>query len=111
MIIMNLIKPKKLNKGDKVATVSLSWGGAGDNEILWRYYQGKERLANVFGLDIVEMPNTLKGTDYVYNHPEKRADDLMTAFTDTSIKAIIACIGGEDSIRMLPYIDFDVITN
>lgn len=24
---LNLIKPNKLNKGDKVATISLSWGG------------------------------------------------------------------------------------
>ncbi len=31
------------------------------------------------------------------------------AFKDESIKGIIANIGGEDSIRLLPYIDFDVI--
>lgn len=40
---LDLIKPKKLNKGDKIATVSLSWGGAGDEEILWRYNQSKDR--------------------------------------------------------------------
>lgn len=107
--MLNLIKPKKLKKGDKVATVSLSWGGAGDEEILWRYHQGKERLEKVFGLEVVEMPHTLKGSQFVYNHPEKRAEDLMDAFKDDSIKAIISCIGGNDSIRMLPYIDFDVI--
>lgn len=109
--MLNLIKPKHLKKGDKVATVSLSWGGAGDEETLWRYYQGKERLEKVFGLEVVEMPHTLNGSDYVYRHPEKRAEDLMTAFSDSSIKAIISCIGGNDSIRMLPYIDFDVIRN
>lgn len=27
--MLNLIKPEKLKRGDKVATVSLSWGGAG----------------------------------------------------------------------------------
>lgn len=104
-----LIKPNKLQKGDRVATISLSWGGAGDEEILWRYEQGKKRLEDVFGLEVVEMPHTLKGTDFVYNHPEKRAEDLMNAFKDPSIKGIIACIGGIESIRMLPYIDFDVI--
>ncbi|WP_313371191.1 LD-carboxypeptidase [Sedimentibacter sp.] len=106
-----LIKPVKLNKGDKVATVSLSWGGAGDDEILWRYEQGKERLQNVFGLEVVEMPHTLKGTEFIYNNPKKRAEDLMTAFSDNSIKGIFSCIGGEESIRMLPYIDFDIIRN
>lgn len=108
---LNLIKPMKLNKGDKVATVSLSWGGAGDEDILWRYNQGKERLEKLFGLKVVEMPNTLKGTDFIYNNPQKRAEDLMMAFADKSIKAIFSCIGGYESIRMLPYIDFDIIRN
>ena len=55
------------------------------------------------------MEHTLAGTEYIYNHPEKRAEDLMNAFKDNSIKGIIACIGGIESIRMLPYIDFDII--
>jgi uncharacterized protein with von Willebrand factor type A (vWA) domain len=48
--VLNLIKPQKLVKGDTVATVSLSWGGAGDEEIRWRYEQGKSRLEQIFGL-------------------------------------------------------------
>jgi len=104
-----LKKPNKLNRDDKVALVSLSWGGAGDEDILWRYKQGKERLENIFGLEVVEMEHTLAGTEYVYNHPEKRAEDLMNAFQDKSIKGIIACIGGIESIRMLPFINFDII--
>ena len=108
---MNLIKPQKLKSGDKVATVSLSWGGAGDSDILWRYNVGKKRLQEEFGLEVVEMPNTLKGTEYLYNHPEKRAEDLMAAFEDKSIKAVFSCIGGYESVRMLPYIDFDIIRN
>src|SRR5699024_9930856 len=55
------------------------------------------------------MPHSLKGSDYLYKHPEKRAEDLMTAFRDPNIKAIISNIGGEESIRLLPYIDFEVI--
>ena len=106
---LNLIKPKRLHKGDKIATVSLSWGGAGDADILWRYEQGKKRLQDIFGLEVVEMPNTLKGTEYIYNHPKKRAEDLMMAFSDKSINGIFSCIGGDDSVRMLPYIDFGVI--
>lgn len=108
---LQLVKPQGLKKGDKVATVSLSWGGAGDDDILWRYNQGKERLENLFGLKVVEMPHTLSGTEFVYNNPRKRAEDLMDAFVDKSIKAIFSCIGGEESIRMLPYIDFDIIRN
>ncbi|RHW65530.1 LD-carboxypeptidase, partial [Clostridium botulinum] len=107
--MLKLAKPKRLKPGDKIATVSLSWGGAGDADLLWRYKLGKKRLQEQFGLEVVEMPNTLKGSDYLYHHPEKRAEDLMSAFSDTSIKGIFSCIGGEESIRMLPYIDFNVI--
>lgn len=109
--MLNLTKPSRLKRGDKIATVSLSWGGAGDKEILWRYYQGKKRLEEEFGLEAIEMENTLKGSEFLYNHPEKRAEDFMNAFKDKSIKGIFSCIGGYESIRMLPFIDFDVIRN
>ncbi|GKV64503.1 MULTISPECIES: S66 peptidase family protein [unclassified Sporosarcina] len=104
-----LIKPKKLQPGDRVATVSTSWGGAGEPNLRWRYEQGVKRLEDVFGLEVVPMPNSLKGADYLYDSPQARAEDLMTAFEDDSIKGIIANIGGEDSIRLLPYIDFNVM--
>lgn len=106
---MKLTKPKALNIGDNVATVSLSWGGAGDKDILWRYNLGKERLEKDFGLNVIEMDYTLKGSQFIYENPKKRAEDLMNAFKDKSIKAIFSCIGGDESIRILPYIDFKVI--
>lgn len=108
---MNLTKPLKLKPGDKVASISLSWGGAGDSDILWRYLIGKKRLEEEFGLQVVEMENTLKGSEYLYRNPEKRAEDLMNAFKDPSIKGIFSCIGGYESVRMLPFIDYNVIKN
>jgi len=57
------------------------------------------------------MPNTLAGSKYLYEHPEARAADLMDAFAEPDIKAIITNIGGDDTIRLLPYIDFDTIRN
>ncbi|MDY0256051.1 LD-carboxypeptidase [Gudongella oleilytica] len=106
---MKLIKPERLKPGDTVASVSLSWGGAGDPEINWRYLLGKKRLEDIFGLKVVEMSTTLKGSEYVYSHPEERAKDLMDAFKDPEIRGIFSCIGGDDSIRMLPYIDYESI--
>ncbi|MFC0301198.1 S66 peptidase family protein [Virgibacillus soli] len=104
-----LIKPKRLQRGDYVATVSPSWGGAGDLELRWRYELGVKRLEEIFGLNVLPMPNSLKGTEYLYKYPEARAEDLMTAFRDDRIKGIFVNIGGEDSIRLLPFIDFNVI--
>ena len=106
-----MIKPERLRKGDKVAIVSLSSGMLGEKEFIHKYYLGKQRLEEKFGLEVVTMPNTLKGIEYLREHPEKRAEDLMAAFKDKSIKAIICAIGGEETIRILPYIDYDVIKN
>ncbi len=106
-----MIKPSKLKKGDKVATVSLSWGGAGDKEFRHRYEIGKRRSEEIFGLKVVEMPNSLKGSKYLSRHPEARAEDMMRAFEDKEIKAIFSNIGGDDTLRLLPYIDYDIIKN
>lgn len=106
-----MIKPEKLKKGDKVAVVSLSWGGLGDDSLIHKFYIAKERLENDFGLEIVVMPHTLSGSEYVYNHPEDRAKDLMDAFSDKTIKGIFCAIGGDDTIRTLPYIDYEIIKN
>ena len=105
-----MIKPKKLKKGDKVAIVSLSSGLAGEELFRHRYELGKKRLEQL-GFNVVTMKNALKGIEYLYNHPEKRVEDFMEAILDKDIKGIICNIGGDDTIRLLPYIDFKVISN
>jgi len=106
-----MIKAPRLVKGDTVAIVSLSSGLGGDPAFIYRYEIGKKRLEEEFGLKVVTMPNALKGTEYLDNNPKARADDLMDAFKDSSIKAIICMIGGDDTIRLLDLADFDVIRN
>ena len=106
-----MIKPEMLQRGDKIAIVSLSWGGLGDEKLIHKYYIAKERLENEFGLEVVAMPNALKGSQFVYEHPEARAKDLMDAFKDETIKGIFCAIGGDDTVRLLPYIDYEVIKN
>lgn len=104
-----MIKPNRLKKGDKVAIVSLSSGMLGEKQYIHKYELGKKRLEEKFGLEVITMPNTLKGIKYLYEHPEKRAEDLMDAFKDKSIKAVICAIGGDDTIRLIPYIDYETI--
>ena len=60
---------------------------------------------------MVTMPNALKGISFLDEHPEARAADLMDAFKDPSIKAIFCMIGGDDTVRLLEHIDFDIIRN
>ncbi len=106
---MNLIKPKKLNAGDKIAVVSSSWGGPAT--FPERYEAGKVQLSEAFGINVVEMPHALKPADWIAKNPKARAEDLMQAFEDTSISAIFSSIGGDDSIRLLPNMDLNVIKN
>ena len=104
---MPLVKPKALQPGDKVAVISLSWGGAG--ELPARYEQGKKQLQATFGLEVVETTHALKSAQWLYDNPRARAQDLMAAFADPTIKAIISAIGGDDSCRILRYVDLEVI--
>lgn len=110
-----MIKPKKLEKGDKVAIISLSSGILGETFIKHELDLGIKRLKE-FGLIPVIMPNALKGLNYIKEHPEKRAEDLKNAFIDKDIKAIICAIGGDDTYKTIPYLmeddDFkDIVIN
>ena len=106
-----MIKPKRLKAGDKVAVVSLSSGLLGEPWAIHKFDIAKQRMKELFGLELVAMPDALKGFEYIYNNPKARAEDLMEAFKNPEIKAVICSIGGFDGIRILPYIDFDVIKN
>jgi muramoyltetrapeptide carboxypeptidase LdcA involved in peptidoglycan recycling len=102
-----MIKPKKLKPGDKVAAISLSWGGAG--KYPHRYEAGKTQFEKEFGVTVVETKNALRNPEWLARNPEARADDLMEAFSDKSINGIISTIGGDDSIRVLPFVDLEII--
>ena len=92
-----------LKKGDKVAIVSLSSGIMGEKYVRHELEIGVKRLQE-FGLVPVFMNNSLKGIEYIKNHPEKRADDLKNAFMDKDIKMIITAIGGDDTYKTIPYL-------
>ena len=95
--------PPRLHPGDHVAIVSPSWAGAGVfpqvQEIALRV------LRDELGLVPVEYPTTR----HVGASAKERAHDLNAAFADPDIKAVMAVIGGEDQITVLPHLDVDVL--
>ena len=97
--------PKVLKKGDTIALISISGGRAGDEDMLYRYEVGKRRLEEIWGIHVFPTPNALAGSKFLYEHPEARAEDLMWAMQDKKINGIICMMGGDDSYRVLPYID------
>jgi muramoyltetrapeptide carboxypeptidase LdcA involved in peptidoglycan recycling len=99
----SFVYPPKLRPGDKVAVISPSLGLP---EIFPTVFeQGLQRLRDIFRLEPVEYPTTRK----LHSSPQDRARDLHAAFTDSEIKAIIASIGGEDQIKVLKYLDPELL--
>ena len=86
-----------------VAIVSLSAGTLGEPFVQHELAIGVRRLEEM-GLDVRFMPHALKGIDYVREHPEKRAADLLQALEDPSIDMILCAIGGDDTYRLLPHL-------
>lgn len=98
------LKLKKLVPGDNVAVVSPSSGVAGT--FPWVYNLGVERLRNKFNLVPIEYPTTT-----VNSSPRKRAIDLMRAYADPKISAVISTIGGSDQIEVIKYLDPKIFTD
>jgi muramoyltetrapeptide carboxypeptidase LdcA involved in peptidoglycan recycling len=89
---------RKVVAGDRVAVVSPS---SGLPEIFPGPYElGLERLRG-FGLVPVEYPTTRK----LGATPQERADDLHAAWSDPSVRAVIASIGGDDQLTVLKHLD------
>lgn len=92
---MKFIKLPKLKTGDKVAIVSPSFAAPGK----WPhvYKLGLQRIKDVFGLVPVEFPTTKK----LGASKEERSKDLIDAFENKEIKAVIASLGGDDQITYI----------
>ncbi len=95
--------PPKPSPGDRIAVIS---PGAGLPGLFPRPHElGLERLRKEFELEPVESPATRK----MGSTPQERADDIHAAFADPDIKAVIATIGGDDQITVLPFLDRELI--
>ncbi|MFJ6050428.1 S66 peptidase family protein [Streptomyces sp. NPDC092307] len=95
--------PAKPRPGDLVAVLSPSSGLPGLFPL--PYELGLSRLQDDFGLKAVEYPTTRT----MGATPEARAADIHAAFADPDIKAVIASIGGDDQITVLPHLDRDLL--
>ncbi len=104
---IKIIKPKILFPGDTIALTSHSNGTA----YMYpdRYQIGKQQLEEAFHLRTIETPNALLPPEELYNSPQKRADDIHWALQNPDVKAIFSIIGGDDAVRLIPYLDFDLI--
>ena len=105
---MSWIKPNRLEKGDKVAIVSPSRLSASVFPKLFKL--GVDNLRRFFELDPIISPHATLSIEQGYLHPELRAQDLNCAFENREVKGIISAIGGDESVRILQYLDGHVIS-
>jgi len=92
---MNFVTLPKLKKGDKVAILSPSFAAPGRFPEV--YELGLQRLRDIFGLEPVEYPATKK----LGASAQERSKDLIDAFENKEIKAVIASIGGDDQVTYI----------
>ncbi len=95
--------PPKLSRGDRVAVVSAS--SAAPAHFPAVHDLAMSRLREEFELEPVEYPTTRQWGAT----PQARAADIMSAFADPDIKALLATIGGDDQISVLPFLDPQVV--
>lgn len=95
----------KLQEGDKVAILSPSFAAPG---MFPEVYQlGLRRLREQFGLEPVEYSTTAK----LGASTAERAADLVAAFSDPSIKAVVATIGGDDQVTYIKHLPEEPFVN
>ncbi len=97
------VQPPKAARGDKVAVLSPSFAAPGVAPAV--HEQALARLTEVTGLVPVEYATTRQ----VGAPAAARAADLDAAFRDPEIRAVLATIGGEDQITVVPHLDPDAV--
>jgi muramoyltetrapeptide carboxypeptidase LdcA involved in peptidoglycan recycling len=100
----HLVVPAKVSAGDRVAVVSPSFAAPAHFPAV--HELAMRRLRDELGLEPVEYPTTRRADASL---PD-RAADLMAAFTDPTIGAVLATIGGDDQIELLPFLDPVAVT-
>lgn len=97
------VKPQALSQGDAVAIVAPS--GAVRRESLERGI----RLLESLDLRVKLGHSVMNRWGYLAGQDADRARDLMEAWADPEVKAVIAARGGYGAMRILPHLDFDCI--
>src|SRR5262245_59150739 len=95
--------PKPLAPGATIAVVGPSWGGA--SRFPERLDAGLKALRERFGFRIKEAAHLRADAGWLARNPRARADDLNMAFANSEVDGIIAAIGGDDAVRLEPFLD------
>ncbi|MFT3871790.1 MAG: LD-carboxypeptidase [Nocardioides sp.] len=100
---MEFVSVPKARPGDKVAVLSPSFAAPAVAPRINE--QALERLAALTELEPVEFPTTRE----LGASARDRAADFNAAFADPDIRAVLATIGGDDQITVVPHLDAELV--
>jgi muramoyltetrapeptide carboxypeptidase len=98
-----IIKPPKLQSGDKIALVAPG-SYISDAEL-----QDSIKNLNDLGFETMYSDKILLQSGYFAGTDEDRAKDLMEKFSDKTVRGIVCARGGYGCSRILPLLDYSVI--
>jgi muramoyltetrapeptide carboxypeptidase len=101
-----LIRPGPVRPGAVVAVVSPC-----SPVVFWwahRAAQARSYLESL-GLRVRVMPHSGQAMAGNQVSPQSRADDLHAAFSDPEVAVVLAAIGGDHSVELLPHLDYQLI--
>ncbi|MFC7073202.1 S66 peptidase family protein [Halovenus rubra] len=105
--MIEFVTPPKLHSGEQLAIIAPSSGGAAEAPHILEL--GKERLESRFGIDVTVHPTARQSDSYLREHPKARAAAIHEVFKDSDIGAVMATIGGDDQLRVLDYLDPEIL--
>lgn len=103
----DFVTPPAVERGDRVAVVAPASNAPESARFV--YELGLRRMRETFDLVPVEYPTATADPEWLADNPEARAEDVMDAFRDPEVSAVVANIGGHDQITVLPHVDPDVL--
>jgi muramoyltetrapeptide carboxypeptidase len=99
------IKPPRLSAGDTLGLVLPATAALESDEIAY----AREQLEAI-GFKVRIGTHAYDRWGYFAGHDRDRADDINRMFADDSIAGVVCYTGGWGSPRILPYLDYDLIS-
>ena len=99
------VKPKRLSAGDTLGLVLPATAAFESDEIAF----AREQL-EVIGFKVKIGAHAFDRWGYFAGRDRDRADDINRMFADDSVAGVVCYTGGWGSPRVLPYLDYDLIS-
>lgn len=104
--LLPLIKPQRLARGMTVALVAPSSPPKNAERVRYAI-----EVLESLGFKVRQGKHIWERTQYLAGSDEQRAEDVNQAFSEPEVGAVFCLRGGYGTMRILPYLDYDLIRN